>query len=146
MLRLDIRGMDKTVRVMDGIIKRMKTEPTKMTSKMALSFKKKVHKHLERGGKGQGAGHNTPTSLRRRLKRRAFTGGHKVFFDRREEEFLPTMVEYGTPPHPQFDNPIIYHPGSEPKHFWRDARREFKRTTQKRLVKETGRRIVWGRK
>jgi len=147
-LRLDIHAdSDKTVKVLNGIKKRMKSEPIEMTADMAIIFRRKVIKYLSKVRPDHtSAGHNTPTSLQQRLHLGGTgDGGNRVYFDNREEPNLPTIVEFGTAPSEEssrgpFDR------GSKPKWFWRDAIRDFKRNEHKMLIERYGRRIVWGRK
>ena len=148
MLQLDIRGMGKVTRVLNGIQKRMKTEPTKMTEEMSIIIKRIVNKNLTNVS-GQNAGHNTQTSLRKRLRRKAFTGGHRVYFTRigdKYERFLPELVERGAAPAPETSSRGPNDRGSRPKKFWEHSLKEFRASNKDELVKKYGRRIVFGRK
>lgn len=147
-LRVDFRGIGKTVKIYNGIIKRMKSEPTKMTEEMSILFKRAVSKRLTNDS-GQNAGHNTPTKLRKRLKRQVFTGGHKVFFigiGDKYEQALPEIVESGAAAAPDTSSRGPFDRGSKPKRFWEHAMKEFNASDKDRLMKKYERRIVVGRK
>jgi len=126
-----------------------------MTDALALRFKQIVsrnipsHKHPDIGL----TNHNTPTPLRRRLHKKKFTGGHKVFFDERGDKYgkiLPIIVEKGTEKsdYHQPNNPIFSkkpHPQNKPTNFWSKSMRQFRSDT-KQVAREFERRIVFGRK
>lgn len=153
MFRVEVRGIGDTVKYFVGVRRRLKTEPNKMTASMGRKLKEKVGIEIDKLGHNKSGtmGHNTPTTLRSRLRFRKFTGGHKVFMDEKPEgktENLPAVVEGGAPPHDIY-NPktgiTVKHPGFTARKYWetgvgnwksKDMNQEIRRRVEKIVGKK----------
>ncbi len=147
MLRIEIKGVQETVRVLKGVSKRIKSESTKMTGDMALAIKRRVKKNIPHSSSTLSpGGHNTPTSLVKRLYKRKLKGGHSVGFTRvggKWEQILPELVEVGTMPHAQPYNPFnLGHKGAAPTNFWAKSINEFELSDRGRILEKGSKKIV----
>jgi len=147
MLRIEVKGVQGTVRVLKGISKRIKSVSNEVTSDMALAIRRRVKKNIPHNSSTISPGaHNTPTPLLKRLYKRKLKGGHSVGFTKmggKWEQILPELVEVGTMPHAQPFNPFnISHDGAKATHFWSKSINEFELSDMDRILKKGSEKIV----
>jgi len=124
MMQVKIYGLERTFATLKKINHNIKTEPTKLTKKLAHVFKKDVINLLNVQRQRQSAGHSTPVPLQRHLHLQKQADGHRVYFDE-SGQALAKMVEGGTKPH-MIPNAFgsgrtVPHPGARPKRFWSNS-------------------------
>jgi|ETNvirnome_2_300_1030623.scaffolds.fasta_scaffold00761_14 hypothetical protein len=161
--RLEIRGLKEGTRIIAGIGRRTKEEPTMLTHSLAKMLRERIKANVPRSNSPLSSGHSTPTKLLHRLNPvRTVKHGHVVRFkDVAEDRYydLPTILDEGAREHPisirnrpimsgiskgrRFFARQVQHPGIKPTFFWRDAVsafliNDFEGTVDKSVLKIVG--------
>jgi len=145
-IRITVTGVNATIkRLHKTSISIGQRFPRSVTLKLGRKLAARVRKRIDgpySSNRSQGAhtGHNTPVSLRRNFRvTRVSKDATAVGFDPAAQR-LAEIVERGTKPHPQPNNPIIrrkpgmMHPGAKGKYMWRDGFAEFMATDYDKIV------------
>ena len=136
MVRLSVNfvGIDGAIKMIKNVKGQTKLVADETTKRAAKEFRDLVKVKIPHkwGRPGHGPRHNTPTSLTKRVhfKKSRTKGGvsYRVFFDRKEDADIPSIVESGVArEYPQWRNPIFskrLHPPIKASHFWEESIKE----------------------
>jgi len=159
-LRVEFVGVNDTIKFLNGVSRRTKGVPNKMTLEMASAFRKRVKSRMPRRKSRISPGHSSPTPLLQRLNSvRKTKGGHTVGFNRSGDfPGLPEAVEYGTKPHIILPKNVrkmrwediggkrfarrVSHPGTRPTYFWSHSIEDFKAQDMTMIVNKGASKIV----